>query len=117
MLIQTFAFSMARRVGALLLGGIILWQVVDRCGATRGQAIVHVSMPQVEVRIDDQAYWVETLWATPIVCELRPGHHRLRMLRSGRVLYEEEFTLAAGEERILAAWDGYRDGRSPEEAR
>jgi hypothetical protein len=38
------------------------------------------------------------------------------MLRNGRVLYQEEFTLAAGEERILIACDGYTDGRSPKPA-
>jgi hypothetical protein len=83
---------------------MILWQVAERCGATDGQAIVHVALPQVYVTVDDAMYWVESSWEAPIVCALRPGRHQLRMLRNGRVLYREEFTLAAGEERVLTAW-------------
>jgi hypothetical protein len=113
MLIQAYGLALVRRVGALLLGGVILWQIAEHCRSTNGQVIVHVAMPQVHVAVDDATYWVENLWESPIVCDLRPGRHRVRMLRNGRVLYQEEFTLAAGEERILTAWDGYTDGRSP----
>jgi hypothetical protein len=84
---------------------MILWQVVERCGATDGQVIVHVALPQVYVAVDEATYWVESSWEAPIVCALRPGPHQLRMLRNGRVLYQEEFRLAAGEERVLTAWD------------
>ena len=116
MLIQTLCMAFARRVGALLLGGVILWQVSVHCGATQGRAIVHVSTPKVEVAVDGARYRIETLWDTPIVCDLRPGRHTVRMFQSGRVAYEEEFTVAAGQEVILTAWDGYQDGRSPEHA-
>jgi hypothetical protein len=95
---------------------MIVWQVAVHSGSTNGQVIVHVAMPQVHVAVDDATYWVENLWESPIVCDLRPGRHQVRMLRDGRVLYQEEFTLAAGEERILTAWDGYTDGRSPKPA-
>ncbi|HZW30090.1 MAG TPA: hypothetical protein VFF52_05240 [Isosphaeraceae bacterium] len=114
MLIQTLCMVLAKRVGALLVGAVILWQVAEHSGTTKGQAIVHVSAPKVEVMVDDARYWVETLWETPIVCDLRPGRHTVRMSQSGRVVYEEAFTIAAGQEVILAAWDGYVDGRSPE---
>jgi hypothetical protein len=85
---------------------MILWQVAERSGSTDGQVIVHVALPQVYVAVDDRTYWVESLWDAPIVCGLRPGCHRVRMLWNGRVLYHEEFKLAPGEERILTAWDG-----------
>jgi hypothetical protein len=113
MLIQTLCMALTKRVGALLLGGVILWQVAARCGATQGRAIVHVSTPKVEVAVDGARYRIETLWDTPIVCDLRPGRHTVRMFQSGRVAYQEEFTIAAGQEVILTAWDGYDDGRSP----
>jgi hypothetical protein len=113
MLIQAFALALVRRVGALLLGGAILWQVATHWNSTDGRVIVHVATPQVYVAVDDATYWVENLWETPIVCDLRPGRHQVRMLQNGRVLHEEEFTLAAGEERILTAWDGSADGRGP----
>ena len=116
MLIQTLCMALAKRVGALLLGAVILWEVSVHCGATQGRAIVHVSTPKVEVAVDGARYRIETLWDTPIVCDLRPGRHTVRMFRSGQVVYQEEFTIAAGQELILTAWDGYDDGRSPEHA-
>jgi hypothetical protein len=106
MLIQALCLALARRVGALLLGAVILWQVALHTGARKGQAVVHVSLPEVEVTVDDARYWVETLWDTPIVCDLRPGRHTVRMSRNGRIVYEETFTIAAGQEVILTAWDG-----------
>src|SRR5438105_3831655 len=115
MVIQTLCVALARRVGALVLGGIILWQVAEHSGLQRGRAIVHVSRPKADVLVDEARYAVETLWETPIVCDLRPGRHTVRMLRSGRIVYEEPFTIAAGEELILSAWDGYPDGRSPKQ--
>jgi hypothetical protein len=50
---------------------------------------------------------------TPIVFDLRPGRHSARLVKDGRVVYQEEFLLRGGEEVILMAWDGYDDGRSP----
>jgi hypothetical protein len=95
---------------------MILWQVVEHCDSSNGQVIIHVAMPPARVVVDGASYDVENLWETPIVCDLRPGRHQVWMLRNGRVLYREEFTLGAGEERILTAWDGYTDGRSPKPA-
>jgi hypothetical protein len=92
---------------------MILWQVAERSGPTSGQVIIHVTVPRVHVAVDGAMYWVESMWESPIVGELRPGRHQVRMLQNGRVLYQEEITLAAGEELILTAWDGYTDGRSP----
>ncbi len=55
----------------LALGGAILWQVVEHCGPAKGIAYVHVVKTQVNVTVDEETYWVETLWDSPIVCELR----------------------------------------------
>ena len=73
MLIQSLFLSAARWVGSLLVGGVILWQVVEHSGLTKGGAIVHVSKPGVELRVDDASYWVATLWEAPVVCDLDPG--------------------------------------------
>ena len=57
----------------LALGGAILWQVHDHCGSMKCVAYVHVATPGVDVTVDDQTYRVETLWESPIVCELLPA--------------------------------------------
>jgi hypothetical protein len=113
MLLQSIGYAVGKRVGALILGAVVLWQVAEHAGATNGGAIVHVSMTQVDVTIDDAVYHIDSLEQTPIVCELRPGRHKVRMLREGQVVYEEEFTIVGGHELVLAAWDQYDDGRSP----
>ncbi len=73
MVIQSLLLSMAKWVGSLLLGGVILWHVVEHSGLAKGRAIVHVTKPGVELKVDDVKYRVATLWDSPIVCELNPG--------------------------------------------
>jgi hypothetical protein len=117
MLLQTIGYAVGKCVGALVLGAVVLWQVAEHAGPTKGGAIVHVSTTPADVTIDDAVYHVDSPEQTPIVCELRAGRHRARMLLEGQVVYEEEFTIAAGEELVFAAWDQYDDGRSPARAR
>jgi hypothetical protein len=107
------AYAIGKPIGAMLLGGIILWRVALLAGPTSGRAIVHVSTTPVDVAVDDDVYRVVTLYVSPVVCELKPGRHTVRMMQDGRVLYREEFGILAGEDTILAAWDQYDDGRSP----
>jgi hypothetical protein len=114
-LIRSIVLGIVKGVVALALGGAILWEVVEHCGPAKGIAYVHVAKSQVNVTVDDETYWVETLWDTPIVCTLHPGRHMLRMLQHGHVLYEEEFTLEPGEEVVLTAWEGYKEKRGEEE--
>jgi hypothetical protein len=116
MILTKLLFSICKLVGTLLLAGVILWQVVEQCGPNQGKVIVHVTKARVDVTIDEATYPVGSIWMNPIVCELPPGRHTVRMLQAGRVLYEEPFNLKAGEEIILTAWDGYNDGRSPPQA-
>lgn len=114
MLLQTVCYDLVKRAGALVLGTVILWQVAEHAGVSNGQAIIHVSAAPVDVTVDDAVYHVEFSSQTPVVCELGPGRHKARMLRDGQVLYEEEFTIVAGQDVVLSAWDGYDDGRSPQ---
>jgi hypothetical protein len=92
-------------IGAVILGGVILWYVAQHSGAQKSMAYVHVSATNVEVAVDDEEYHIDSFADTPLVCELRPGRHMLRMARDGQVVYEEEFTLGPGKEVVLTAWE------------
>jgi len=104
-LIRNLLFAALKGVGALSLGGAILWQVAEHSVSNKGVAYVHVSVAEVDVMVDDLEYHVESLWQTPIVCELGSGNHTLRMSRDGRTLFEQEFTLNVGDEIVLVAWE------------
>jgi hypothetical protein len=103
--IRSMMFVIGKGIGACGLGGAILWQVVVHIGPQHGVAYVHVTTPNVDVMVDDVQYHIETMWESPIVCELSSGHHKLRMSRSGRIVYEEGFTLGIGQEIVLTAWE------------
>jgi hypothetical protein len=113
MVLKTAACILAKPVGAVMLGGVILWHVADRAVGSRAQAIVHVSTLPADLVVDQAVYRVVDRGKTPIVCDLRPGRHSARLIKDGRVVYQEEFLLRGGEEVILNAWDGYDDGRGP----
>jgi hypothetical protein len=113
MLLRTAACIIGKPVGAVLLGGVILWHVADRAVGSKGQAIVHVSTLPADLVVDQAVVRVVDWGRTPVVFELRPGRHSARLIKDGRVVYQEEFLLRAGEEVILMAWEGHEDGRSP----
>jgi hypothetical protein len=110
--VRSLLFKFANGIGAIALGCAILWQIAEHCGPAKGIAYVHVGNPQVKVTVDDQSYWVETLWDSPIVCEVRPGRHILRMEQQGRVVFQQEFRLSPGQEVVLAGSAGCREMRS-----
>jgi hypothetical protein len=103
--IRTVLAAIFKGTCALVLGGTILGMVARNCDRRDGVAYVHVSTPGVDVSVDDIVYHVESLRETPIVCGLPPGRHLLRMFRGDAVLYEEVFSLKAGEEVVLCAWE------------
>ena len=102
MIIQTAVYTLGKRVGSFLLGGVVLWQVAEHTGPSHGQAIIHITNKHVDVMIDRDAYRIDDLSESPIVSELRPGHHTVRMSRDGKDLYQEDFVVAAGEDTVLA---------------
>jgi hypothetical protein len=104
-IIRAFQASALTTVGALALGGAILWQVAAHTGPPNGTAYVHVCTPQVDVMVDEQTYAIQSLWDSPIVCELRPGKHKVQMSRNGQTLFAEEFTLKAAEHIVVTAWE------------
>jgi hypothetical protein len=103
--IRSMMVAMLKGMASLAIGGVILWQVTLRTGPQNCVAYVHVPKPNVLVTVDGSEYHIETLDQIPIVCELAAGRHLLRMCETGRVVYEEEFTLAGGEEIVLVAWE------------
>jgi hypothetical protein len=103
--IRSMIFALCKGIGALGLGGAILWQVVIHIGPQHGIAYVHVSTRNVDVMIDDEKYHIETLWESPITLEQSPGAHVLRMSRRGQLLYEENFSLGVGQDIVLIAWE------------
>jgi hypothetical protein len=92
-----------KTAGALLLGGAVLWEVALHCGPPNGKVYVHVTQGYGDLMIDDAMYHVRTMWETPVVCELQPGSHALRMSRDGRQVCTQVFSIDAGEELVLTA--------------
>jgi hypothetical protein len=93
-------------MAGLALAAAILWQVVQHPaspGSQNGTAYVHVLATDVDVMVGDATYHVASFHDIPIVCELTAGKHILRMSRNEQVLYEEEFTVPAAGEVVLAA--------------
>jgi hypothetical protein len=90
----------------LALGGTVLGLVAQHRGPQEGVADIHVSPPGADVTVDDAEYHVATLWQTPTVCELSLGPHLLQMSGGRRVVFEQEFWLAPGQEVVLSAWEG-----------
>jgi hypothetical protein len=103
--LQRFALGVAKALGACMLGGGILYQVIERVSPDPCIARVHVAKARANITIDDQTFWVNTAWGTPLACKLKPGHHVVRMLEGPNVLFEDEFTLEPGQEIVLAVWD------------
>jgi hypothetical protein len=108
LLLRTVLLAGLKGMGALLLGGTLLWRISQCCGTQQCEVVVHVMEDQVDVWIDESSYYVENVWDTPIVCKLAPGNHRLRLFRGERILNEQEFILEPGQDAILSAFDEQR---------
>jgi hypothetical protein len=110
--LQNWILTAIKGIGALALGGVVLWPIAQHCGAQKGLAYVHVPTIYVEVSIDDQMYPINALPGTPIVCELYPGRHTLRMARDEQIVFEEDFVLDPGKEIVLVAWDRVHESQT-----
>jgi hypothetical protein len=96
--------NLLRAMAACVLGGGVLWWVVEHAGPAQGTVVVHVTEADVTLSIDDDDFRIEGWLLKPIECTLPAGSHILRMKRGGRLLYKESFVLERGEEKILTAW-------------
>jgi hypothetical protein len=108
MSIRTIFTALIRGAGSLALGCTILGYVAAQAGPQGCEAAIHVTEADVHLWVDGESYRVDSWRDAPILWPLRPGRHVLRMLRGGRILYEETFTLGRGEEVVLTAWDPAR---------
>jgi hypothetical protein len=105
-----------RAMGSVGLGGSIFWFVYTHSGSPSCIACVHVQRPDVDVVIDEVArYHIATIYDSPVEFELRAGRHKLQMMRNSQVVYEQYFSLDAGEQTVLVAWE--RDVQQPIPAR
>ena len=66
---------------------------------------MHVSTPQVDVMIDRETYHIESLWDSPIVCELPRASTRCRCPETGKRSSRRNPHLKAAEEVVLTAWE------------
>jgi hypothetical protein len=97
--------GVAKCLGALILSVVVLWPTADNSGSAESEVVIHVAANDVEVLVDEDAYWIKTALKDVIVCRLRPGKHELRMMRGDQVLYEEIFSVERGRDLVLTAWE------------
>jgi hypothetical protein len=108
MLIAPVLASVARRAGAALLGGAVLWAVAREAGPRDCQAVIHAAEEGLEVSVDGRVCPRERDPYSPIVCELRSGRHTMSVRRGGRPVHEESFDLGPGDQVVLTAMDDAR---------
>jgi hypothetical protein len=111
----TLATRIIKGLAACLLGlGTLAW-IVDHAGSEYGEAVVHVTEPDVEVVVSGRTYRIEGRAYDPIVCRLPRGRHELIMRRAGQILHQETFTIQPGQSLVLTAWDPLRarEGADP----
>jgi hypothetical protein len=82
---------LAKIGGGGLLSCVILGWIVGQVGPPHGEAVVHITEPNVEVTIGGNVYHIESRRYDPIVCRLPIGRHSLIMSRDGNVLHKESF--------------------------
>jgi hypothetical protein len=100
MLISLIATTV-KRLGAVCLAFVVLWHVGRHAGPQAGEAIVHVPRPGVIVSVDYRSYRIDSSADSPVVCELAPGTHTVKVLRDDLLLSEQDFTIEAGKQVIL----------------
>jgi hypothetical protein len=105
LLSRSLACGALKMLSALALGGAVLWEVALHCGPPNGTIYVHVERGCGDLNVDDATYQIKSLSETPVVCNLEPGRHVVTLSRDGRIVYEEKFSLDAGEELVLTAWE------------
>ena len=113
MLTRLLFIEATRRIGAVVLGGVFLWQVAERACQGDGEVVVHVAEVGAVVSIDGGDCPVDLAPGEPICRMLRPGRHTLAMRRGDRVVYEESFTLDPGGHVVLTARDETRRPSTP----
>jgi hypothetical protein len=100
MLISLIATTV-KRLGAVCLAFVVLWHVGRYAGPQAGEAIVHVARHGVIVSVDNRSYRIDSIGDSPVVCELAPGTHTVKVYRDELLLSDEDFTVEAGKQVVL----------------
>jgi Na+-transporting NADH:ubiquinone oxidoreductase subunit NqrB len=95
----------AKRLIILGVVALALWHitVMLTSGVDYGKVLVYVSEQPSILTIDRQHYSITKQVSLPLICELRPGEHQLRLEQNGRKVYEHSFTVEARREQTLFA--------------
>lgn len=97
--------TLLKRLAAVCFAFVVFWHVTHQAPPRRGKAIVHVSQSDVVVIIDHQDHRVPTYAESPVVCELDPGNHSAQVWRRGILLGQVRFTIEAGKDVVIPAFD------------
>src|SRR5882757_7310801 len=79
--------------------------VVLHVGPTRGEVVVHVNEPDIDLTVGTHTYLIKRIPYDPIVCELATGWHELTVTKHGRVLSRQRFEVEGGQTVVLVACD------------
>jgi hypothetical protein len=96
--------SFLHYTATLAIGGVVVWQVATYGDRRHGQAVVHVEVADVELEIDGDRRLIDAIPYAPLVFELKPGWHSLRMTRADGVTFSQPFEVQPGEDSVLVAW-------------
>jgi hypothetical protein len=108
MFIRLSLIELGRRLGAVVLGGTLIWQVIERTGPRNCEAVVHFAEPGLIVLVDGWRCEEGADLSAPVAWPLRPGAHRLQVAKEGKVVLEEDFSLEPGGQTVLIAHDATR---------
>lgn len=105
MIKQNRMIALAKWLGAISIGLVVLWQTAQRVTSHDSGVVVHVMEGGAAVMIDDQFFQGSESVPSQIVVDLPPGRHELKMFLHGALLYDEPFSLGRGEEQVHTAWN------------
>jgi hypothetical protein len=98
---------LAIKLGRLILSGtigfVMLSWVANKVTYSGANVVVHVTEPDVEVRIDYEVYRIVGRSYQPINCDLAAGDHRMVMSRGLNILLDFTFRVEPGCDLMLTA--------------
>lgn len=92
--------TMAKRVGMVCVVCLITWHLIHN-QSSNGKAIVHVPKAGVVVSIDNLRFPVLSMADAPVICELAPGSHRVKIHHGTLTLGDERFLVEPGKDAVL----------------
>ncbi len=95
-----------RLVAVIGLAVAIFAQVARHSAEPEGQVVVHLVDVGVEVSVDEEeARPVDNFMELPLVFDLHPGKHRLRLWRDGTMIDDQECQVEPGRDVVMALLD------------